>query len=156
MAGEYGIERAIILPSVPTVDDPLLLHYLDRQREALIAAYDELAKRVNEFVIESQWTETIKAQIVADKNDYSLGDGVVFKLTSDAARTITGIATEIPDGHHKILINTGSFPITIAHQNTGSIAANRIITMSGTDVLMTTNGVMQIWKDGSANRWRQI
>ena len=174
MADQAGITRQVLLPEVPEprpvppnasiLDIGRLVYdsfgdiydYLRAQREALIAAYDELAKRSNEFLVESQWTETIKDQITGNQNDYALGDGVVFRLSSDAARNITGVAVEIPDGHHKILINVGGFAITVQHQNAGSVAANRVICLSGADTAVAVNGAFELWYDQSTARWRQI
>ena len=174
MADQIGITRDVALPDVPdprpidpqasALDLALLVkdtfadlsEYLNRQRSAIIVAYDELARRLNEFMVESQWVETIKAQITGNQNDYVLGDGVVFKISSDAARNITGFVVEIPDGHHKILINSGGFAITIQHQNIGSVAANRVICLSGADTVVAINGSFEIWHDPTDNRWRQI
>lgn len=174
MPDMVGVTRNIILPSVPdprgisgneslldlgllvkyTFDD--IYEYLEAQHIAIEAAYDELAKRSNEFLVESQWPETTKAQITANQNDYLLGDGVVFRLSSDAARNITGFATEIPDGHHKILINVGGFAITVQHQNAGSVVGNRVICLSGADTAIPVDGCFKMWKDVVTNRWRQI
>lgn len=174
MADQLGISRDISLPDIPKLRQlpPTINHaelvaslretfvdisrYFDAQRDALRAMHDELAKRSNEFLVESQWPETIKTQITANQNDYSLGDGVVFKISSDAARNITGFATEISDGHHKILINSGGFAITVMHQNAGSVAANRVICLSGADTAVAANGTFKMWHDPTDNRWRQI
>lgn len=174
MADQAGVGRNIFLPDVPELApiDPdasildmaqllretivNIFDYLNAEHDAAIAAYDQVTKRLNEYLVESQWTETIKTQITSNQNNYILGDGVVLKISSDAARSITGFEQEISDGHHKLLINSGSFPITVVHQSASSSAANRVITITGLDVTLAANGIFEMWHDPTTNRWRHI
>lgn len=67
------------------------------------------------------------AQITATQNDYSpagLDIADEMRISSDAARTITGMAGR-PGGLPLLIENIGSFGITLAEQDTGSVATNR-------------------------------
>jgi len=102
-----------------------------------------------------QWTMSTPTQIVANRDDYVLGDGTVKRISSDAARNITGFANGV-DGELKLLINVGAFAITVQHQNAGSVATNRVILLTGADTAIAANGQMWIVYDSVTGRWRQI
>jgi hypothetical protein len=96
-------------------------------------------------------------QLTANTNDYALAisTGDIFRISSDAARHITGITAGLYDGHAILLRNVGSFAITLKHENSGSTAANRIISPWAGDVVISANSSMLLMYDSSlANpRW---
>lgn len=96
---------------------------------------------------------TTMAQITANQNDYTLAAGKVFRLSSDAARTITGFAGT-GAGRSVRLVNVGAFAITIGHLNGGSVAANQVISVTGTDLVLPPAGVAELWWDVTDNKWR--
>lgn len=156
MAGEYGIERGVLLPPLPEMPAGPLKDYLRRSREAVAAAYDELAKRLNELSYEVHWGSETPAVIGSDKNDYQLGDAVVHRLEADNAWTISGFVAPLTEQMH-VLINVGAANnITIAHQSGGSADENKVITVSGLNVAIAPADSMMIWYDLTTARWREL
>jgi hypothetical protein len=98
------------------------------------------------------------AQITANQNDYSptlfLGAQTI-RIDSDASRDITGFAAP-PTAQTKTLINVGSNPIVLKHQNAGSSAANRIIVQGGGDLTMQPDDAVTIFYDITTDRWRIV
>lgn len=97
------------------------------------------------------------AQITANQNDYNptgLSTASVLRLSTDADRTITGLAGGA-DGRVIALMNVGSFPITLSNQDTGSITAgNRFL--FGFSIALLPNRAMVIWYDSTSSRWRRF
>lgn len=95
----------------------------------------------------------IAAQITADQNDYALSPGANnIRLSSDAARTITGFVAE--SGASVTLHNVGLFPITIANRSALSASANRVISQTEASVTIPVNGSVTITYDSTTARWR--
>jgi len=95
------------------------------------------------------------SQITGNQNDYSPGTGDIVRLSSDAARNITGI-TAGSSGDVRVLVNVGSFTITLVHQSTSSTAANRFLVSFGADYLLAANAAAVIVYDATTSRWRVI
>ena len=171
-----GIDRTILLPELPRIERPLganggrdiearlralernigeLSNYLEQEQVVLSQTYDELARRLNEFLFERIWADATPAQITANQNDYVLGDAIVHRISSDAARTITGF--QAPVAPRMVpLVNVGGFNITVSHQNVGSAAANRVIQVAGVDFALAPDDSTIVWYDTTTTRWRQI
>lgn len=94
-------------------------------------------------------------QLTADQNDYApTGQAVgTWRLTSNAARNITGIANGVA-GRSLRIINVGSNNIVLQNQNAGSVDANKIITGTGADVTLAADDTAMLWYDGTTARWR--
>lgn len=93
------------------------------------------------------------SQIAANQNNYALSVGANhIRLASDAARTITGFVAEA--GSSVTLHNVGSFPITVAHESTSSVAANRVISPTGADIAIPANSSITLTYDVTTARWR--
>jgi len=93
-------------------------------------------------------------QITANQNDYNptgLATAAVLQLSSDASRTITGLAGGA-EGRVVSLINIGSQPIALADESASSVAANRF-TLGGTLIVAAKQAAMLRY-DGTAARWR--
>ena len=95
------------------------------------------------------------AQITGDKNDYDIGDARVLRLSTDATRAITGFARG-EDTRHLLVINVGANNLTIKHQNTGSAAANRVLSKTTADFTLGANGVAWFFYDSVTLVWRQL
>lgn len=76
----------------------------------------------------------------------------LVKLTGVTATTIQGI-TAGADGQHMKIINLTGANMTIANENAGATAANRITTMTGADVATTGNGAAELVYDTGSSRW---
>ena len=98
---------------------------------------------------------TTPAQITSNRNDYALDIATadIFRISSDAARNITGITAGLFDGHAILLRNVGSFAITLRHQDAASAAANRIISPWAGDVVISANSSMLLMYDSTLSRW---
>lgn len=93
------------------------------------------------------------AQITADQNNYNptdLGIAETLLLTSDAARSVTGIAAGVA-GARMSIVNRGSFDITLKDASASSTAANRF--QFGADVVLKANGAVELQYSGGDSRW---
>ena len=94
--------------------------------------------------------------ITADQNNYAptgFAGNVVLRLSSDAARAVTGIVAGVA-GQLLILHNVGAFPITLSPENPASTATNRFAT--GSAVTIAANQSVLAQYDGVSQRWRAI
>jgi hypothetical protein len=96
---------------------------------------------------------TTLTQFTADQDNLSLGTGGILRISSDAARNITGFSGG-QSGDARLLVNVGSFAITLKNQSTNSTAANRIIGSGSADVAIPSQGSMVVFYDGTDSRWR--
>jgi hypothetical protein len=96
---------------------------------------------------------TTLAQITATQNDYAIGMGTVFRVSSNASRDVTGIAGGY-DGRVASFINVGSNAINFLDENAGSTAANRIIAAHATSHPLAANDSVTMIYDGTSARWR--
>ncbi|MCS7084457.1 MAG: hypothetical protein NZ534_00055 [Bacteroidia bacterium] len=95
--------------------------------------------------------------ITSNQNDYNptgAATATRMRLSSDAARTITGLAGGA-DGRVVILTNVGSFNITLANESTSSSAANRFAFPSG-DFVIQPGISVTICYDSTSSRWRPL
>ena len=74
------------------------------------------------------------------------------RLTGATATELQGIVAG-EDGQNLAIYNSSSAIITFKHQNGSALAANRIITESGNDELLSPNGTANLVYDGNAQRW---
>lgn len=81
----------------------------------------------------------------------------VLHVTSSSAVDLTGIQAPSPATLTiVILINSGSFTITLKHDNAGSTAANRFYLPQSLDMALPTNGSALLLYDTAYSRWRAI
>jgi hypothetical protein len=101
-------------------------------------------------------TASTPAEITADQNNYAPSLAPVLRLSSDAARTITGLAGGDP-GRAITVINVGVHNITLARQSASSDAENRFLPVGTTgDFIVVPNGAVGLWYDGTTERWRVL
>jgi len=96
------------------------------------------------------------AQITSNQNDYApTGHGNVsrLRLSSDASRTLTGLAGGV-DGRMVMLNNVGAFSIVLSHASVSSTDVNRFLCPNNTSVTVRQNGSVRIVYDGISQRWR--
>jgi hypothetical protein len=102
----------------------------------------------------------ITINITADQNDWApvgLESASVIRLSSDAARTLTGL-TGGSDGRIIYLenINTVSRVITITHEGAGSAAANRFSTPGQNTIGIDRGMGIMLKYDATDSRWRIV
>ncbi|MET0625741.1 MAG: hypothetical protein ABW250_22590 [Pyrinomonadaceae bacterium] len=128
------------------------------------AAEDVRIKRVKAAVVEVnnagtgggtlRFTATTPAQITADRHDYVVTPPSLFvRLTSDAARSVTGLSTSQVDGELHTVVNVGGHNIVLAHESASSAAGNRFKTSTGADVTLGANQAADLIYDGAQARW---
>jgi len=99
---------------------------------------------------------TSPTQITSDQNDYnptSLSSVAVLRLSSDAARDITGLAGGAST-RRIVLANTGSYAITLKDESSSSSAANRFA-LSG-DAVIPAEEALELVYDSTSSRWRVL
>ena len=180
MADQPGIARGYIQPQIPdfNIIPPILfglsdrervearigqleqkidaiMDYMRQQQPTLDTANDLNVRRLNEFLVERQETETTIAQWTGDQNnlDVGPGGGIAFRFSTDASRNITGMLAGI-DGQIRRFINVGSFDGVFQNQNVGSDAANRFLNDTGADITVSPNEQIMFWRDDTTARWR--
>lgn len=77
----------------------------------------------------------VPAALVADQNNYDIGDFAFLFLQAAAPRTITGFAGGITMRQLRVF-NLGAAAITLAHQSASSLAANRFYIPGGSNLVM--------------------
>jgi hypothetical protein len=112
---------------------------------------------VSDFASELRITGVVSpAQITADQNNYSpsgLGTSNVLRLSSDAARSITGVNAGA-GGALLTIVNVGLFGITLVNDSGSSSASNRFAL--GSDLTIPAGRGTHIWYDAISSRWRTI
>lgn len=103
-------------------------------------------------------TQSAPAQITANQNDYNPSSVVcastaTMLINSDAARDITGLAGGVI-GCKMVLVNNGSFTITLKDSSGSSSAANRF--SFGGDFSLVSNAAIELTYDNTASRWRSV
>ena len=94
--------------------------------------------------------------LAANANDYALPAADTIRLSASAAVTITGIAAGV-SGQTDLLINVGTFAITLAHASTLSLAGNRFaVQWAGDFVLEPNGGAVLIMYDATSALWRVL
>jgi hypothetical protein len=96
------------------------------------------------------------SSLTADQNDWAIGTGDIFRVAGAAARNITGIAAGT-SGMAVLLVNVGTFALTLKHQNASSSAANRItVPWAGDCVLAANGGAVVLVYDSTSSTWRVV
>lgn len=99
--------------------------------------------------------QTTNTQITANQNDYAIGAGTSFRMSSDASRNVTGL-TGGTDGKILIIRNVGSQNIVFTHEDANSTAANRITSSTGGNITIAANGVLMLQYDATSSRWFDV
>ena len=103
-------------------------------------------------------TDTVTPDpLTATTNNYSMGQGTYFRLsTSGGAQIITGFAN-VQAGRRIFIFNVaGGANITLNNQDAGSSAENRIITGTGAAVVIQSDRGAVLFYDGISTRWRLV
>lgn len=116
-----------------------------------------LKRDAAQFAAPVRYTAVLSpSQITGDQNNYSptgLSTASILRLSTDAARTITGLAAQ-PDGTELRIYNVGSFNLTLANESASSTAANRFA--CGANALIAPGHGSLLWYDITSSRWRLI
>jgi hypothetical protein len=100
------------------------------------------------------------AALTANEDNYAPTDGgmnMVWRLSSDASRNITGMQQSDPGGLGpplRLIFNVGSFDIVLKDEDAGSTAANRFALQA--DITVPPDGAAILWYDSASSRWRCV
>lgn len=93
------------------------------------------------------------------QNDFAPGlvGDTVIRCSNASLLTVNGFASGY-DGQRVYLVSIGAGQVDLAHQNTGSSAANRLINFatSGSTSLAAGSGTALYIYDGTTARWRMV
>lgn len=101
-------------------------------------------------------TTLTPSQITGNQNDYSptgLSSAGSLRLSTDASRNITGLATGIADREIRIF-NVGAQDIVLTNADAASVAANRFL--FGANVTLNANESILLWYDATTPGWRAV
>jgi hypothetical protein len=101
-------------------------------------------------------TTPITTTATGSQNDLALGttsQRVIVRCNNATALTITGIAGGFA-ARTVILENVGASTVKVAHQDSGSSAANRAISASTQGQIIGPNGRIELIYDATTERWR--
>ena len=96
------------------------------------------------------------SQITSNQNDYNptgIASAAILKLSSDASRSLSGLAGGA-EGRVVGLLNTGGQVITLLNESASSTAANRFAL--GDDIAIKAKQAVLLRYDGTASRWYAI
>jgi len=99
--------------------------------------------------------QTTNAQIIANTNNYAIGGATSFRISTDAARNITGLTGGV-DGKILVIRNIGAFTITFTHEDAASTAANRVTASTAASISLLANGCLILQYDATASRWFDV
>lgn len=104
-------------------------------------------------------TDVVAPQITSNQNNYnpaSFWGATLLKISSNAARDITGLSATGGGGDGKFIViqNTGVNIITLKNQSTSSTAANRF--SFGQDITLAGDQSITLLYDGTVSRWKTI
>lgn len=125
----------------------------------LVREVGDLGRRIERLMssrsLYTVLNERTPAQITANQNDYAPGDYDVLRMSSDAARNLTGLSGG-KMGRLLRIINIGSFNIVIVHESSLSVAANRIVVASVANLTLATTDSATLYYDSTTMRWRVV
>lgn len=152
-SGGSGI-TAIRLENVDVVNPASIIDFDGRDFNVTVEAAGEgLVQILDKLDIHSWSTPTILA---AGQNDYAFAGGNAAitgqRVSASVAVNVTGIAAQT-GGFIYILRNIGTFNINLLNQSASSLAANRIITGTGTDASMRPDEMAMLIYDNVTSRW---
>lgn len=106
-----------------------------------------------EFVLGNiQFDFVTKTQLVANTNDYAIGTGIFFRLSTDASRDITGIAGGC-DGRMIVLRNVGAQNIVLKNNSGSSSSGNKFSFSTGADITIAAGGSITLMYDVTSAVW---
>ena len=112
----------------------------------------KLVVGTGDAAVSSAEVETV-TQLTAGQNDYAPGTDRVQRWSSDASRTVTGMAAGAT-AEERIIINSGSFDIVFSHQSASSTAANRFLSTTGASITLGADAILFAIYDATTARWR--
>lgn len=105
--------------------------------------------------ISDGYSFTTIAQVTADQNNWSIGDGVNYNASSDAARTIRGIRHSASaanrDGRRIFIFNAGAQQMIFTHLDAAATAGNRIHDVAAAGFTLNAGEALEAVYDPAAD-----
>lgn len=95
--------------------------------------------------------------LTASTNNYGPANAAtasVWRISSTGAVDLTGI--DAGSSPRPVLINIGSYTITLKHESASSTAANRFVGPGAADYALVAGGTVEIALDTVSQRWRVV
>lgn len=96
--------------------------------------------------------ENTPAILTSNQNNYVPGNYDVLRLASDAERSITGISAGVK-GRKLRIFNVGDYGITLVHQSSSSLAANRFAFVNESNFIIPPDGNVLLYYDWTTTKW---
>jgi hypothetical protein len=80
----------------------------------------------------------------------------VIRVSASTAVSITGLSDGVQSGVRPVLMNVGSFTITLPHQSGSSTNTYRFVCPGGSSYALDPNGTVELVRDTVSNRWRVV
>lgn len=98
---------------------------------------------------------TTPATLTADTNQVVVTNSPVMRLSSDAARAVHGLITAGSSSPLVLLINIGSYSITLKHESGAALnTGDRMISPTGADYILAAGATVWVYEDSVSARWR--
>ena len=89
----------------------------------------------------------------ASQNNFAMGNTCLATISASTPVNLTGMVPVVAN-QILVLVNVGSFTITILHDNASSTATNRFFMTGGVNISMPSNAVRGFVYVGQLSRWR--
>ena len=99
-------------------------------------------------------TVAFPPELTGPAHDYILDFASVYRMSSNASQTITGLSVGQVSGLQFEIWNVGANPIVLVHQSALSTAANRMICVGAADITLSPNEIAIVRYDGVVSRFR--
>jgi hypothetical protein len=103
------------------------------------------------FVLSGVATPAALSANTNNWNPTGLGSNTVFRVSATASVNVTGLVAQAA-GSSLVLINTGTYPITLTNLDSNSSSANQF--NLGANVSLGASQAIQLWYDGTSSQWR--
>lgn len=127
-----------------------------------VTIFGEMGPAAELNVVESALPSTVDTFALSSglnhNVDPQIGENQFIKFDTSAASTVTGIVSTVASGSlhgaaRVVVKNIGAHNVTLAHEHTGSTAANRLRSQTGADVVLAPGDLIALWRDQHGERW---
>jgi hypothetical protein len=80
----------------------------------------------------------------------------VIRVSASTAVAITGLNDAVQANVRPVLMNVGSFTITLSHQSASSTTTNRFVCPGSVDYTIDPGETVELVRDTTSNRWRVV
>lgn len=151
----------LVNPFTSNTDGTYLFYTRDGRYDIVLTktGFTFTSSETADALLEDRTSVISPAQIISNQNDYSPTNGAnvsIWRLNSDATRSITGIAAPAANASQRklVLINTGSFSINLVNASGSSAVGNKFTCANGRDYALFPNDQIELVYDTSSAVWR--